>query len=161
MKTNKPPRFLRVLAGLFDLAVIYFLVFLCIVGPIILISNDIMNQNPISSGKIAFAICLLALSLVITFLYLWLTLVSFKGSTLGMKLFHIRYVSTNHETVSTLKLLVNTLIVELCFIVSLGFILFSDLISIVYSKNGTTFVDNLTFLKVDYVPLSKKEAQND
>ena len=137
----------RFLATLID----GFVMFLILVGvcfaPSLSFFREINEGKYIASSIFWFAFSIFG-SFLVWILYLSLSALIFRKSTLGMKVTHLKFVSKRGEDVKFYSILFRESIVVVCFVLSCGLSIFSDSISIVNSKDGESIYDVYTSIKV-------------
>ena len=137
----------RFLATLID----GFIMFLILVG--VCFAPSLTFFREISEGKyITSSIFWLAFSIFGSFciwiLYLGLSALIFRRSTLGMKLVHLKFTSNKDEDVKFYSILFRETAVVICFVLSLGLSVFSDSIAVINNKEGRSFYDVFSSVKV-------------
>ena len=113
-------------------------------------------NNIISLDSIIILLCFIALGCITTFLYLFIFSLVFPCSTLGMKIFFLRFVKDDKSVLKRRILAKRYFILVLLFIFTLGLSLLSDIISIVLSEKGRTFSDQYFGLEVERLTLRKE-----
>lgn len=140
----------RILASLIDgLVMLIILIAICI-APSINLIRGIQNSNFVT-GDILWLVFSLIGSVLIWVLYLSLTSLIFKNATLGMKIMKLVFVRSNGRELTFLDIFIRELTSVVCLVLSLGFSLIMDPISLLVSEHGRNFYDIFSFTKV--VPL--------
>lgn len=143
MKNNKYIKIFRVLAGFFDLSIIYIVSFVLIIFPLSTLYIQLINNRYAETNTIINLCIMIGISLVFSFLYLFIPTLVFKGSPLGSKIFFLRFVDDSDNNIKLNTIFKRTSLVLLFFIFTLGLSLISDIICIVIDKNNRTLVDRI------------------
>ena len=137
----------RFLATLID----GFVMFLILVGvcfaPGLTFFREISEGKYITSSIFLFAFSMFG-SFCIWILYLSLSALIFRRSTLGMKIVHLKFVSNKDEDVRFYSILFRETTVVICFVLSLGLSIFSDSIAVINNKEGKSIYDVFSSVKV-------------
>ena len=137
----------RFLATLID----GFIMLLILIGvcfaPSLTFFREISEGKFISSSIFWFIFSIFG-SFCVWILYLTLSAIIFRKATVGMRIAHLNFVSSKDEDVKFSYILFRETAVVICFVLSLGLSIFSDSISIIASKEGKSFYDVLTSIKV-------------
>ena len=137
----------RFLATLID----GFVMFLILVGvcfaPSLTFFREISEGKFISSSIFWFAFSIFG-SFCVWILYLSLSALIFRKSTLGMKLTHLTFESNRDEDVKFSSILFRETTVVMCFVLSLGLSVFSDSIAVICNKEGKSIYDVFSSIKV-------------
>ena len=137
----------RILASLIDgLVMLIILIAICI-APSINLIRGIQNSNFVT-GDILWLVFSLIGSVLIWVLYLSLTSLIFKNATLGMKIIKLVFVRSNGRELTFLDIFIRELTSVVCLVLSLGFSLIMDPISLLVSEHGRNFYDIFSFTKV-------------
>ena len=137
----------RILASLIDgLVMLIILIAICI-APSINLIRGIQNSNFVT-GDILWLVFSLIGSVLIWVLYLSLTSLIFKNATLGMKIMKLVFVRSNGRELTFLDIFIRELTSVVCLVLSLGFSLIMDPISLLVSEHGRNFYDIFSFTKV-------------
>lgn len=146
----------RILSAIFDSAFIYLIFFLYLLFPVNKMIDEYSVNNIISVDSIIILLCFIALGCITTFLYFFIFSLIFPCSTLGMKIFFLRFVKDDKSVLKRRILAKRYFILVLLFIFTLGLSLLSDIISIVLSEKGRTFSDQYFGLEVERLTLRKE-----
>ncbi len=137
----------RFLATLID----GFVMFLILVGvcfaPGLTFFREISEGKYITSSIFWFAFSIFG-SFCIWILYLSLSALIFRRSTLGMKIVHLKFASSKDEDVKFYSILFRETTVVICFVLSLGLSVFSDSIAVINNKEGRSIYDVFSSVKV-------------
>ena len=144
---NATFKFNRILTYLIDGLVMFILLAMICVAPSIIFFRDLMNGS-FNTGELLWLSFSVFGSFCVWILYLFLTSIIFKGATLGMKISHLVFRRINDDKVNFRSLLFRETLLVICIVLSLGFSVFFDVISVICSKNGRTFHDVYSFMKV-------------
>ena len=137
----------RILASLIDgLVMLIILIAICI-APSINLIRGIQNSNFVTSDILWLVFSLIG-SVLIWVLYLSLTSLIFKNATLGMKIMKLVFVRSNGREFTFLDIFIRELTSVVCLVLSLGFSLIMDPISLIVSEHGRNFYDIFSFTKV-------------
>lgn len=140
-------KFNRILTYLIDGLVMFILMAMICVAPAIIFFRDLINGSFNTSELLWLSFSIFG-SFCVWILYLFLTSLIFKGATLGMKISHLSFRKINDSDLTFRNLLYRETLVVLCIVLSLGFSVIFDLMSVICSKNGRTFHDVYSFMKV-------------
>lgn len=140
-------KFNRILTYLIDGLVMFILMALICVAPSIIFFRDLLNGS-FNTNELLWLSFSVFGSFCVWILYLFVTSLIFKGATLGMKISHLSFKKINDSDLTFRNLLYRETVVVLCIVLSLGFSVIFDLMSVICSKNGRTFHDVYSYMKV-------------
>ena len=140
-------KFNRILTYLIDGLVMFVLLAMICVAPSIIFFRDLMNGS-FNTGELLWLLFSVFGSFCVWILYLFLTSIIFKGATLGMKISRLTFRRINGERVNFRSLLFRETTVVICIVLSLGFSVIFDVISVICTKKGLTFHDVYSFMRV-------------
>lgn len=143
MENSKYIKFFRVLAGFFDLSIIYIVSFVLIIFPLSTLYIQLVNNGFAYTSAIINLCIMIIVSLFFSFAFILIPTLIFKGSPLGAKIFFLKFVDDNYKPLNVSTIFKRTVLVLLFFIFTLGLSLISDIICIVIDKEGKTFVDKI------------------
>ena len=137
----------RILASLID----GFFMFAITVGlsiiPSITFFNELKDGKLIPLSLFWFIFSLFA-SFCVWILYLAIPTLFFHRSTLGMKITHLTFESGKGQEIKFSSILFREAEVVVCVVLSLSLSLLADFVSITNSKDGRTFFDYSSTLRV-------------
>ena len=137
----------RFLASLIDgFFMFLILAFVCF-APGLSLFREISEGKFIASSIFWFAFSIFG-SFCIWILYLSLPSLFGKKATLGMKIARLSFVSMRDENIRFYNVMFREATVVVSLVFSLGLSVFSDSFSVLCSKEGKTFIDIFSSLKV-------------
>lgn len=138
----------RILAGLLDLLIIVAIFSLFCLYPLYIFFNE-LNAGVFNPFLLILNIILFALFLVISSLLFALSLYSRWKTTFGMRFFDLHISSLNQKNVTFHRLFLRELFVIFILFLTGGICLLTYMLTILVSDSGNTYVDVLSFLKVE------------
>ena len=137
----------RFLASLIDgFFMFLILAFVCF-GPSLTFFKEI-SEGKFISGTIFWFVFSIVGSFLIWILYLSIPSLFGRKGTLGMKIARLSFATLKDGGVKFSDVMFRELTVVICLVFSLGLALFSDSISIACSKEGKSFYDIFSSIKV-------------
>ena len=140
-------KFNRILVYLIDGLVMFILMAMICVAPAIIFFRDLINGS-FNVGELLWLSFSIFGSFCVWILYLFLTSLIFKGATLGMKINNLVFKRVNDTPLSFRSLLFRETLLVVSIVFSLGFSVIFDVISVICTKNGRTFHDVYSLMKV-------------
>ena len=137
----------RFLAALIDGLIMFLLLSAICFAPALTFFREISEGKYISSSIFWFAFSIFG-SFLVWILYLSVSTLIFRKSTLGMRIMHLVFVSMKDEDVKFSSILFREATVVVCFVFSLGFSVLSDSIAVINSKDGKSIYDIFSSIKV-------------
>lgn len=140
----------RILATLFDLAILYAVILLLMVRTIIAVIEIDFSQENINVWPLFISSLLTGGIVLIFFCVYYLVIpVFFKGQTLGKRFFKIKIVKANGDNIDLQTLFIREVIgTALLFIMSLGVSILVEFIVLLTNKQKQTFHDVLASTQV-------------
>lgn len=137
----------RILASLIDGLVMFLLLAAVCSAPAIIMISDLMNGNFFTSDLVWLILSFVG-AILLWFLYLIITPLIFKSATLGMKIMGLRFTRTNEDELNYFNVVARQGLLLIGLLFSLGFTVFFDIFSVIFSKNCRNFHDIFSTVKV-------------
>lgn len=137
----------RILSSLIDGLLMFILFWAAFIFPLI----DAINQGikgTFNNQMILVLAVFYLLGVLLMIFYLFLTSISFKGATLGMKIVNLNYVNYNGTVPNKTSLFFNSLTIVFGAVLSFGLTVFIDFISILVNQLGRSFHDIFSGMKM-------------
>lgn len=147
MKSASPIR--RILAFILDFLLVISFIALCLTPALICLIDLMGNAKTLNmlSTAITFFIGG-ALSILIIFAYFVILPANWSGQTLGRRFFLMQIKKTNGVNVSYKDMFIRVVLRIFIVLITLGFSIIVDLISLIFSPEHLTFYDVLASTKV-------------
>ena len=136
----------RILASLTDGLFMFLITIMICIAPAIVFFKGAL-KNDFVMGDLLWLIFSFIASVLIWILYLSIPSI-FLGSTVGMRINGLTFASAKYKEIRFSHVLFRETTIVICLVLSLGLCLFSDLFSVLGSKDGKTYYDISSSLKV-------------
>ena len=147
MKDFKQLKINRIFASLIDGLIMFIIFALINVAPMINCIKDAMDGVMITADYLWLGFTIFA-SFAVWIIYLFLSSLILKNATVGMKINGLVFVKNNGLQMSGVSILLREATVVLSIVLSLGFTIVFDPISLIFNDEGKNFYDILTSTKV-------------
>lgn len=147
MDDNTKLKINRILAALSDGLIMFVIFWAIFIFPLIDLLNALKAGTNNSNHILILTGALLG-GMLFDILYLFISSVALKGSSLGMKLFGITYVKYDGTTPKAYELFFHSLALVIALISTLGIFAFVDLLSLLFNKMGKSFHDIFFSMKM-------------
>lgn len=135
---NDCSRFDYLMSSLFDLAIFFLITFMIAFYPGYAFFKDVSN---------VLSLWLFILSAVggicVSFVFAFLFIILFKGSTLGMRIFGLKFITLEDVVFKTSRIVLKYFISMVIFVITLGFSGFANFLAVSINKNKRNFFDYL------------------
>ena len=137
----------RILASMIDgLIMLLILIGVCVMPALRFFKN--LSENSFVLSELMWLLFSIFGSFCLWILYLFVSSLIFRKSTLGMKICHLSFTRSGNKDASYRDILFRELVVVLCLVFSLGFTIILDPISTLCNENGRNFYDLFSRVKV-------------
>ena len=137
----------RFFASLIDGLIMFIIFALINVAPIINCVKDAMDGAFIIADFAWLGFTIFA-AFVVWFIYLFLSAIILRNATVGMKINNLVFTRNNGLQMTGISIMVREAVVVMSIVLSLGFTLVFDPISLACNDEGKNFYDILTSTKV-------------
>lgn len=137
----------RFLAALIDGLIMFLLLVAICFAPALTFFREISEGKYINSSIFWFAFSIFG-SFCVWILYLTLSIVIFRKATIGMRIAHLRFISSRDEEVKFSSILFRETTLVMCLVLSCGLSLLSDSLAVICSKDGRSIYDVFSAIKV-------------
>ena len=137
----------RIIASLIDGLFMFLISVALCITPAISLIQGIIDSDVIASDIFWFSFSLIV-GFLVWILYLSVPTFFLNGSTIGMKMNGLVFRSTKYKEIRFYHILFRETTLVVCLVFSLGTSAISDLISTILSKEGKTYFDISSSLKV-------------
>jgi len=137
----------RVLASLVDGLIMFLITAGICTAPAIIFFKGLINNNFIIADLFWLLFSIFG-SFAVWILYLFISALLFKGSTLGMKFYRLTFIRTNGTELRAMNIFFREATMVICIILSLGFSVIFDFLSMLCNDSGKNFYDIFSSTKV-------------
>lgn len=137
----------RIFASLIDGLIMFIIFALINVAPIINVSKNAMS-GVFVAADLGWLIFTIFASFAVWLIYLFVSSLILKNATIGMRINNLVFVRNNGLQMSGVSILIREAVMVLSIVLSLGFTLIIDPISLICNDEGKNFYDILTSTKV-------------
>ena len=137
----------RVLASLVDGLIMFLITAGICIAPAIIFFKGAMNNNFIIADLLWLIFSIFG-SFAVWILYLFMSALLLKGSTLGMKIYKLCFVKTNSTDLRAVNIFFREATLVICIVLSFGFSVVFDFLSMLCNDSGKNFYDIFSSTKV-------------
>lgn len=137
----------RILSALIDGLLLFVIFILAFTFPLIDVINEVISGNNTFEIYIPL-IGFFFLGFFLDVLYLFITMLIFKGATLGMKLCHLTYIKYDGTSPKAVTLFFHAFSLMIGILASFGLAPLIDMLSLLANKMGKSFHDILFSMKM-------------
>ena len=138
----------KILAALIDGLIMFILFWAVFIFPMISFIEDFLRKTLTTESFLLF-FGAYAVGMLMTAIYLFMTSLIFKNATLGMRIASIAFSQNDGSIPSKTRLFLRSFIIIISETLTLGLVLVTDFLTILFSDSGRDFHDAYSGLKVD------------